>query len=73
MSVATEITSKGLELTQLMKDRVESKIGKVISKLGTRAISSHVVVKVNRMPATGTHSKVKLNAVLLMTKLSFKY
>jgi hypothetical protein len=49
----TDIASKGLRLTKLLKDHVNQKIGNVIHKLGHDATYHNVVLKVTKRPLTG--------------------
>jgi ribosomal subunit interface protein len=68
-----DITSRDVDLTDAMKVRIEEKIGKVIHKLGRDALSSHVVLKINRLPATEHHTHtVKKNSHMAEVTVGFK-
>jgi hypothetical protein len=49
----TDIASKGLRLTNLLKDHVHQKIGNIIHKLGHDATYHNVVLKVTKRSLTG--------------------
>jgi ribosomal subunit interface protein len=56
-----------------MKARVEDKIGKVVHKLGRDALSSHVVLKVSKLPETEHHTHtVKKNSHIAEVTVGFK-
>ena len=51
-----DIISPDLELTPTLKDRIHSKVGKVLSKLGSRVRSAHVVLRILKFPKSGNFS-----------------
>lgn len=54
LSIANiETFAKNMVLTEPLKERIERKIGKVINKLGSDALWSHVVLKVLNSPPLG--------------------
>jgi hypothetical protein len=63
----TDIASKGLRLTNLLKDNVNQKIGNVIHKLGHDATYHNVVLKVTKRSLTG-RLPISLTVDLLLNK-----
>lgn len=50
-----DVFAKDMELTSTLKERVDSKIGKVLNKLGQDAITANVVLRVQQMKSSGKH------------------
>lgn len=48
-----DVLARDMELTPALSERVNNRVGKVIEKLGTDAISAAVVLKVIRFPTQG--------------------
>ena len=53
-----DIISREMELTEHLSARVIAKIGKVVDKLGYDAISTHVVLRVHKLPVNGKISTI---------------
>lgn len=53
-----DILSRDFELTPPLKERIDKKIGKVLSKLGSQAISTHVCLRVHKFSPIENHSHV---------------
>jgi len=53
-----EILARNMDLTDSLKQRVESKIGKVVNKLGQHVKSTNVVLRVHVFPNSEVHSHV---------------
>mmetsp|Transcript_8780 Transcript_8780/g.14601 ORF Transcript_8780/g.14601 Transcript_8780/m.14601 type:complete len:194 (+) Transcript_8780:98-679(+) len=56
MIASIDIFAKDMDLTPTLKERVDNKVGKVISKLGSDAITANVILKVVRNDPTEMHS-----------------
>ena len=48
-----DITARDFELTPTIKDKVEAKIGKALSKFKLDYISTHVILRLHKFPDTG--------------------
>eukprot|EP01039_Chlorochromonas_danica_P001535 gene1535-1673_t len=57
MMAKVDIVARDIGLTPALSDRVQSKIGKVIDKLGHDALSTNVVLRVVKYPVTEHHTQ----------------
>ena len=49
-----DIHTKGIELNTPLRTRINNKLLKVVKKLGKDALSAHVLIKVLKLPESGT-------------------
>jgi len=68
-----DILARDIDLTSSLQDRVNSKIGKVISKLGERIRSAQVTLRVHKFPSTEMHHHTtKKNSQIAEVTLNMK-
>lgn len=68
-----EILARDMELSESLKARVDSKIGKVVNKLGHNVQSTHVTLRVHLFPNAEMHSHVtKKNSQIAEVTLYMK-
>lgn len=48
-----DITTRDFELTPTIKEKVDSKIGKALSKFRLEYVSSHVTLRLHKFPDSG--------------------
>lgn len=73
--VKYETITRQLSLTPALEERIESKIGKVLHKLGSDVIHSHVTLRIHKFPDTGKFSIYVLISIFLFecNRNSFTY